>query len=139
MVKTYIIINKVLPRGFFTATTVWPFIFVNKSMEHCFTDKIKRHEYTHVLQQIECLIVGVILAIILLCLSYGWWSLLTIPLFFWWYGIEWLIRLPLCDWDKDIAYVSISFEQEAYEHQKEVSYNRTRKRFCWLKYLFRKM
>lgn len=49
------------------------------------------------------------------------------------YGIEWLIRL-FTDWGR--AYRRISFEQEAYTNQSNDSYNSTRERFAWTKYLW---
>jgi len=40
-------------------------------------------------------------------------------------------------WSWNLAYYSVSFEQEAYDYQSEVFYNDVRKRFNWLKYLFK--
>jgi hypothetical protein len=42
----------------------------------------------------------------------------------------------LCGFDSDRSYRSISFEQEAYEHQEETYYNNVRRHFAWLKYVF---
>lgn len=137
MVKVYNIINKVLPLGTYTAMTIWPVIFINKKRQDKYTDRVERHEYIHVLQQIECLVIGCLLSILLFYLGCGWWSLLTLPLFFWIYILEWLIKLPFCLWSWNLAYYSVSFEQEAYDHQSEVFYNDVRKRFNWLKYLFK--
>lgn len=54
------------------------------------------------------------------------------------YLIEWLIKL-ICNifyW-KIRAYRSISFEQEAYNNQTNFDYQETRKRFDWVKYIFK--
>ena len=50
--------------------------------------------------------------------------------FYVWYVIEWLIRLP-----KGNAYRNISFEREAYAHDKNPNYLKTRKRYAFLKYI----
>jgi hypothetical protein len=52
------------------------------------------------------------------------------------YCLEWVIKLPFCRFNADRAYRSISFEQEAYEHQEEIYYNDVRRHFAWTKYLF---
>ena len=52
------------------------------------------------------------------------------------YCLEWLVKMWICWFDLDRAYRSISFEQEAYEHQEEIYYNDVRRHYAWLKYLF---
>ena len=54
------------------------------------------------------------------------------------YIIEWIFKV-ICNifyW-KIRAYRSISFEQEAYSNQTNLSYQETRKRFDWTKYIFK--
>lgn len=55
------------------------------------------------------------------------------------YLIEWLIKLlfSIFTFGKVKAYKSISFEQEAYNNQYKYKYQDTRKRFAWIKYLFK--
>ena len=55
------------------------------------------------------------------------------------YFIEWLIKLIISGFTlgKVKAYHSISFEQEAYQNEKDLKYRDNRKRFCWLKYIFK--
>lgn len=55
------------------------------------------------------------------------------------YFIEWLIKLILSilTLGKVKAYRSISFEQEAYQNDQNLKYITYRKRFHWLKYLFK--
>ena len=60
-------------------------------------------------------------------------ELLYIPYYIW-YGIEYLIRLLVLRNHKK-AYRSISFEQEAYEHETDMEYLHDRKWYAWLKYL----
>ena len=101
------------PKGF-KALTVCPFVFVRSDQKKNFRKADDRHEATHALQQIECI-----------------WIF-----FFIIYGLEYIIKLPCCKFDTDRAYMSISFEQEAYEHQAEVGYNNVRKHYVFFKYLF---
>lgn len=131
-----VVYRKHFPFKGFTALTIFQFVFVRKDRVEKFTAKVERHENTHALQQIELTIVGLILATISLILGYGWWSLLFLPLFFWIYGLEWLIKLPFCKFDTLRAYMSISTEQEAYEHQDEIGYNHVRKHYAFAKYIF---
>ena len=130
------IYTKHFPKKGYTALTVCPYVFVREDERNRFTKKVERHETTHALQQIEMLVVGVVLAVILLCCGYGWYSLIPIPLFFELYFAEWLIKIPFCRFDTDRAYMSISTEQEAYEHQDEFGYNNVRKHFNWIKFIF---
>lgn len=55
------------------------------------------------------------------------------------YFIEWLIKLTISGFTlcKVKAYRSISFEQEAYQNEKDLKYRDNRKRFCWLKNMFK--
>lgn len=102
------------PKKGFTALTILPFVFVRKDQKTKFGRKAERHETTHALQQAECLIL----------------------LFFILYGLEWILKLPFCKFDTNRAYMSISFEQEAYEHQDEIGYNNVRRHYAFRKYIF---
>lgn len=55
------------------------------------------------------------------------------------YFIEWLIKLifAIFTFGKVKAYYSISFEQEAYLNERKYTYQDTRKRFAWCKYIFK--
>ncbi len=108
------IYTEYFPKKGFTALTIFPFVFVRKDRRDYFTAKAERHETTHALQQIEML-----------------WILFLIL-----YALEWVIKLPFCKFDAGRAYMSISFEQEAYEHQEEVYYNEVRRHYAWAKYVF---
>jgi hypothetical protein len=125
-----------IPLKGFVALTLWPWIFVREDKSAKFTPMMKRHEATHAHQQIDCLAVGAIIAVVMLIAGYGWWSLISLGLFFELYILEFLIKLPFCHFDTNRAYMSISTEQEAYEHQDEIYYNDVRRHFAWLKYVF---
>jgi hypothetical protein len=55
------------------------------------------------------------------------------------YFIEWLIKLVISGFTlgKVKAYRSVSFEQEAYNNHSNYTYQDTRKRFEWIKYIFK--
>ena len=110
--KLKVVYSKYIPLKGFVALTLWPWIFVRKSAK--FTPMMKRHEATHAHQQVECLFVVFLII----------------------YCLEWIIKYVLCGFDSDRSYRSISFEQEAYEHQEEIYYNDVRRHFAWLRYLF---
>ena len=122
MIKMKKVYCKHFPKKVYTALTMFPLVFVRKDRAEKYTKKVERHEMTHALQQIEMLVVGVVL--------------IPIPLFFELYFAEWLIKIPFCRFDTDRAYMSISTEQEAYEHQEEVYYNEVRRHYAWAKYVF---
>lgn len=122
--------NNFIPFKGYVAMCIWPLIFVRSKARY--TDTTDNHERIHAEQQKEMLEVGLMLAAVLALLGCGWWSLLALPLFLWWYGIEWLVGLIRYR-DKAIAYSSIRFEREAYGHQGDLQYLTTRKRFAWLR------
>lgn len=119
--------NTILPLKGYAAMTIYPFVFVRKGKD--ITDRIIRHEAIHCEQQKELFVVGIILAL-LSCYWLCWWSLLFVPIFFWWYCIEWLVRLLIYR-NADKAYSSICFEKEAYGNQDDADYLKTRKLFAF--------
>jgi hypothetical protein len=137
MIKLDKIYSEHFPLNGFTALTIFPYIFVRIDKIWNFTAKAERHETTHALQQIECLILGAIIAVFMLIAGYGWWSLIPLGLFFELYAVEWLVKLPFCKFNGTRAYISISTEQEAYEHQDEFGYNNVRRHFAWMRFIFK--
>lgn len=129
------VVNKFLPFKGFVAMTVWPFIFIRKDKELKFIDKVKRHEYIHVYQQIECLLVGAVLAFLMLIIGCGWWSLISLGLFFELYAVEWIIKGLINFGNSRKAYRSISFEREAFENQENPDWLDDRPKFYWIKYV----
>ena len=107
--------SNIIPFRGYLAMTVFPFIFVRKSAQARFTPKVERHETTHALQQLECLWV----------------------VFFLWYLLEWLIKIPFCHFNFHRAYRSISFEQEAYLWEQDAYYNKLRPHYSWRYFVFR--
>ena len=107
-----IIRNNLIPFPDYSAVTIWPFVFVRKNA--WYSNDIDRHERIHGRQQLEMLLL----------------------LFYLWYGLEYLVRLCIMR-DRDRAYRSISFEQEAYAHERDQDYLKHRRWYAWLKYLFK--
>ena len=131
--KTKVIFNDTIPFKGFIAMCLWPFIFVRNNAASHYNTVANNHEHIHAEQQKEMLLVGIVLAAI----GYVFvelWALLFVPLFFWWYGIEYLYRL--CQYrDTKKAYRNISTEREAYTNEKDLTYLTNRRRFAWIKYL----
>ena len=129
-----IVRNNLIPFRGYSAVTIWPIVFVRRGA--WYSHNTDRHERIHGRQQIEMLLVGIVLAAVLAAVGCGWWSLWALPLFYLCYGVEYLIRLAITR-DHDRAYRSISFEQEAYAHQFDETYLQYRRRFAWLRYIFK--
>lgn len=131
--KTKVIFNDTIPFKGFIAMCLWPFIFVRNNAASHYNTVANNHEHIHAEQQKEMLLVGIVLAAIGYVFV-GLWALLFAPLFFWWYGIEYLYRL--CQYrDTKKAYRNISTEREAYANEKDLTYLTNRRRFAWTKYL----
>lgn len=131
--KTKVIFNDTIPFKGFIAMCLWPFIFVRNNAASHYNTVANNHEHIHAEQQKEMLLIGIVLAAIGYVFV-GLWALLFVPLFFWWYGIEYLYRL--CQYrDTKKAYRNISTEREAYANEKDLTYLTNRRRFAWIKYL----
>ena len=89
------------------AITLWPFIFIKDEGN----DRTINHETIHIKQYNELFVVG-----FLALYFYDW--------------IHGLIKYR----NKQIAYYRIRFEQEAYDHDHNILYVPSRKRFAWLNY-----
>ena len=128
------IVNSIIPFEGFIATTVWPLIFVRRDESWKFDDTAENHENIHGRQQVEMLLAGLVLAGILALVGCGWWSLLALPVFFWWYLIEYLLRAIFGTGN---AYRKLLFEQEAYANEKDFTYLEHRRPFAWIGYAAR--
>lgn len=123
-----IICNKWLPFPGYRAMMVWGKIF--QRQEYCgkkISKAIQNHEGIHVESALD--FVG------------GNEKLKPIGFicFYIWYFIEWLLKsvISIFTCGRIKAYYSISFECEAYDNQYKYNYQATRKRFAWLKYVFK--
>lgn len=102
-----IIRNNIIPFKGFTAINLFGVLFVRGNAN--IDAKTINHEEIHTAQIKEMLYI----------------------FFYIWYFIEWIIRL-FC---KGNAYRNISFEQEAYSNESDISYLINRKKYSWLKYI----
>lgn len=105
-----IIINKFIPFEGFKMLTAYPFLFVREGSRY--TEKDINHEEIHAQQQKELLFLG----------------------FYIIYILEWFVKLFFYI-DGNKAYRNISFEREAYSHEKELDYLANRKKFSFIKYI----
>jgi len=134
-----IIYNNIIPFKGYLAMCVFPFIFVRKDARNL-TVKDINHEKIHGVQQIETHIVALILAVLLAAVGlFSWWWVLVSPLvYFALYGLEYIVRWICYGFDTREAYRNISFEQEAYLNENDLTYIKNRHLFASWKYLFRK-
>lgn len=134
-----IVYNYIIPFKGYLAMCVFPFIFVRKDARNL-TVKDINHEKIHGMQQIETHIVALIFAVLLATVGlFSWWWVLVSPLvYFALYGLEYIVRWIGCGFDTREAYRNISFEQEAYLNENDLTYIKNRHLFASWKYLFRK-
>ena len=125
------IVNKIIPAIGYIAMTFWPLLFIRKENAYQFDDVAENHENIHARQQIEMLIVGTVIAVGLYFLI-GWWCLFALPIFYYWYCIEYLLRSIFGKARN--PYRAISFENEAYTNEHDMEYLKHRTPFAWLKY-----
>ena len=103
--------NRFIPPRGFSYVNLFGVLFTRR--DNSISDKTLNHEMIHTEQMKEMLYV----------------------FFYLWYLIEWFVRLIMLR-DSHKAYRSISFEQEAYSNQENLTYLEGRKRYRWLSYLF---
>jgi len=103
-----IILNRIIPFGSYKAINLCGLIFSKKNL----TVREMNHERIHTRQCIELLFVG----------------------FYLWYILEWLIRFFICRNNRK-AYYDICFEREAYTHESNIDYLKSRPLFSSFKYL----
>ena len=129
-----IIKNSWFPFGRYATINLFGILFTKINI----TQKIKNHESIHSVQILECLIIALIF-ILLLTIIFNisaWWMLLSVPAFYIFYGIEYII-IRLCNIkDKQSQiYHEVSFEEEAYNNEYNLTYLKERKILSWIKYL----
>lgn len=120
--------SKIIPFKGFYACTIFNCIFRHPKYRNRKLSKTTyNHEMIHVEQQLD--FVG----------GNEKLYILGGVVFYMAYFIEWLIKLIISGFTlgKVKAYKSISFEQEAYQNEKDFKYRDNRKRFNWLKYIFK--
>lgn len=105
-----IIFTERLIRSGYAGFAFFPFVFLRKRYRA--NERMIRHERIHLRQQAELLVVGFYLL---------------------YFGEYLMRRLRTDSWHE--AYRSISFEREAYAHDREADYLQQRKSWAWRRYL----
>lgn len=108
-----ILVFKHLFRKNYVGLTLWPFIIL-KEKSYREDAVLINHERIHLKQQLE----------------------LFILFFYLWYLGEWIFR-TLLYMNSYRAYQNISFEREAYAHEKDLGYVDRRKPYSFLNFIFR--
>jgi hypothetical protein len=106
-----IVKNRFIPTRGFTYVNLFGVLFTRR--DRPISDVSLNHEQIHTEQMKEMLYV----------------------FFYLWYVMEWLVRLIILR-DSHKAYRAISYEQEAYANQENLTYREGRKRYHWLSYIF---
>ena len=115
--------SKVIPfRGFYAITLFGTVIRREKYRNYPLDPVTYNHEGIHICQAED------------LCKGFFGYIL-----FYLLYILEWLFKciISLFTLFKVRAYMSISFEQEAYNNEKDMLYQDKRKKFAWAKYIFK--
>ena len=104
-------VSKIVPKGFI-GITLWPFGIYVSDVKYLTQGHTMNHEKIHWEQQKE--LVGIFFYLL--------------------YGIEWFVKI----WKYNLrAYRNLAAEREAYEFDDNPDYLKTRKRYAWLKYIFK--
>lgn len=112
--------SKIIPFKGFYAIQLFGTIYIRKEYENLPVSQTTiTHETVHLYQ----------------ALDFGIGKLGFIP-FYIWYLLEWILKLPMYLWGKD-PYYNLSAEREAYDNQNNPDYPKTRKRWAWLKRIFK--
>lgn len=129
---------KYLPVKPFIAMLVFFWVIVREDSLELFDEVAENHERIHFWQLIGCAVLGFLALVVLSILGIvPGWSLLLAPVtYYFLYGLFWLIALVVPPYD--VAYISIPFEIEAYENERDLSYCSTiPPMFSWIKYVKR--
>lgn len=105
-----VIVNNIFPFGKYETINIFGLLFT-KSKEPL-SDKTINHESIHTAQMKEMLFI----------------------FFYLWYGIEYIL-IRLFHKKQNTAYHDISFEEEAYNNDKNLNYLNERKPYAWFKYI----
>ena len=120
--------SKIIPLNGFYASTIFNKLYRREKYKNKpISEVIYNHESIHLQQELDFVFGCEKLYILGGCIFYIL------------YFIEWLIKaiISLFTGFKIKAYYSISFKQEAYKNQKDLNYLKTRKRFSWIKNIFK--
>ena len=120
MKEPKIIYNKIIPFKGYIAITIFNCIFVREEYKNRgINNWTINHEKIHMAQAYD--------------FGLGFFGFF---IFYIWYFLEWLFKLPWFLFGYK-PYKNISFEREAYNNDVNYNYLYTRRKFAWLKYIFK--
>jgi UPF0716 family protein affecting phage T7 exclusion len=123
--------------------TLWPFGIYLSTIKYLSNQRLINHEKIHWEQQKEIALVGAIISLItgISLIAAGvlsWWMLLLLLfpflLFYIEYVVEWFIKLFIF---RNKSYNNLGAEREAKTFERDMTYLSKRKRYRWLKYIFK--
>lgn len=106
-------VSKIVPNGY-SGITLWPFGIYVSNEAYLNNESLINHEKIHWEQQKELL--GIFFYVL--------------------YGLEWIIKRFIYKSSK-VAYKELASEREAYHYDDDLNYLSKRKRYKWLKYIFK--
>lgn len=127
-----IIKNKIIPFGDYDCINLFGILFTKKDL----TEKEINHENIHTIQILECILLGVVIIGILdIFMKFSlWWYLVSIFTFYILYCLEYLFIRCFHKKQGD-AYRDVSFEEEAYTYDDDLTYLKDRKWYKWWKFV----
>ena len=127
-----VIKNKIIPFGRYKTINLFGILFTKEDI-----DIVEyNHERIHSKQIQECGILGFVI-ISILCIIFNlsiWWLLTSYCTFYLLYGLEYCC-IRLFHNRQSSAYHDVSFEEEAYNNQRDFNYINNRKYFNWIHYV----
>ena len=127
-----VIKNKFIPFKGYETINLFGILFTRGDVD----DIEYNHESIHTVQFIECMILSMVIITILSAIfNFSLlWVLLSIPMYYIQYGLEYIIIRCFHKKQGD-AYHDVSFEEEAYANEQNLNYNDTRAPFAWINYI----
>ena len=129
--KVKLAYSKILPFSGFYCINLFGYLIRREKYRNIpISQKTLNHELIHTLQSED---------IIPNSKNNTFLRILGYTIFYIFYLIEWIIKV-ICSIFTLFhirAYRSISFEQEAYNNESNLTYQDTRKKYAWLKYIFK--
>ena len=124
--------NKFIPFKGYETINLFGILFTRGDI-----DEIEyNHENIHTQQMIECFIIGAIF-IFVICAIFKLsliWMIIAPATFYILYCLEYIV-IRLFHKKQNDAYHDVSFEEEAYNNEKYLTYNYTRIPFAWIKFI----
>lgn len=127
-----VIKNKFIPFKGYETINLFGILFTRGDV-----DEIEyNHEDIHTQQLIECFIAGAIV-VFAICVTFGLslgWMLLSPATFYILYCLEY-VAIRLFHKKQSDTYHDVSFEEEAYNNEKDLDYTKNRAPFAWIKFI----